>query len=324
MPSRRRPRRGFTLIELLVVIAIIAILIALLLPAVQQAREAARRSQCKNNLKQIGLALHNYLDTHRRFPIGTRGGGHAVNWKVGLLPFLDQAPAYNQLSFSQSFSGYSGTASTNETVLSALFVTVFDCPSSTLDDHSGSNNQRRYQIPCYVGISGAVPDPGGNPTCDFGGYGIMSAAGMMVPNEAKNTSDCTDGLSNTIMIAEQSGGIGPSKSFDPRGSYHGGWHGADFAGPLHSQTCDGSAVRWAVGVTAVRYRNNYPGTVNSTAPHGAHGAYHANKILSSAHEGGIHALMGDGAVRFVGDSLDFQNVFQPLCVRNDGLVIGEF
>ncbi|MFG0295400.1 MAG: DUF1559 domain-containing protein, partial [Maioricimonas sp. JB045] len=105
-------RRGFTLIELLVVIAIIAILVALLLPAVQQAREAARRSQCKNNLKQIGLALHNYHDTHGSFPPGyiaryvsatdpaSAETGPGFAWGTMILPFLDQSPTYNQLNFS--------------------------------------------------------------------------------------------------------------------------------------------------------------------------------------------------------------------------------
>ena len=103
-----RRKRGFTLIELLVVIAIIAILIALLLPAVQQAREAARRSQCKNNMKQIGLALHNYHDVFTTFPIGGLKNSRGPNWRVGLLPYMDQAPAYNQVSFASSFWAHSG------------------------------------------------------------------------------------------------------------------------------------------------------------------------------------------------------------------------
>lgn len=102
MRSVVRKSRGFTLIELLVVIAIIAILIALLLPAVQQAREAARRTQCKNNLKQIGLALHNYSDVFGSFPIGVNSsfpGGWGVSFWVGLLPYVEQGNVYSQMSF---------------------------------------------------------------------------------------------------------------------------------------------------------------------------------------------------------------------------------
>src|ERR1700709_2477916 len=93
----RNRRTGFTLIELLVVIAIIAVLIALLLPAVQQAREAARRSQCKNNLKQLGLAMHNYHDTYKVFP--TASGGNGFSPHARILPYVDQAPLYGTLNF---------------------------------------------------------------------------------------------------------------------------------------------------------------------------------------------------------------------------------
>ena len=103
-------RRGFTLIELLVVIAIIAVLIALLLPAVQQAREAARRTQCKNNLKQMGLALHNYHDTYNGFPngnIASAAGGWGMSWYMRILPYVDQAPVFNKLTFSGTHPGWS-------------------------------------------------------------------------------------------------------------------------------------------------------------------------------------------------------------------------
>src|SRR5512138_2911325 len=98
----RRNVRGFTLIELLVVIAIIGVLVSLLLPAVQQAREAARRSQCKNNLKQVGLALHNYHDSFNQFPPASIAPGHSANAWVFILPYADQAPVYNKLVFTSS------------------------------------------------------------------------------------------------------------------------------------------------------------------------------------------------------------------------------
>src|SRR5690348_5427325 len=124
-PSARR--HGFTLIELLVVIAIIAVLIALLLPAVQQAREAARRSQCKNNMKQIGLALHNYHGDSNVFPMGTQSGAYP-NWRVGLLPLIEQQNAYAQLSSPQGYYGHTGFS--GNTILYTLNVDVFNCPSS--------------------------------------------------------------------------------------------------------------------------------------------------------------------------------------------------
>lgn len=148
VPSRRG-QRAFTLIELLVVIAIIAVLIALLLPAVQQAREAARRTQCKNNLKQVGLALHNYHDTYQKFPaamyfsnfpngglIGyqqTNGGtNHGPSWLVCLLPHIDQAPLYSQANFTQAIG-----AAVNAPITSAN-LTAFQCPS---DPNSSSANK---------------------------------------------------------------------------------------------------------------------------------------------------------------------------------------
>ncbi len=141
VPKRIRRLRGFTLIELLVVIAIIAILIALLLPAVQQAREAARRTQCKNNLKQIGLALHNYHDTNKALPsgsivllnaAGTQYFGHGWTWHASILPYMDQATMYAAIQGPNdgglgSESG--GTASPKQTLAGATVLSMFWCPS---------------------------------------------------------------------------------------------------------------------------------------------------------------------------------------------------
>ncbi len=159
---KKLTRRGFTLIELLVVIAIIAVLVALLLPAVQQAREAARRSACKNNMKQIGLALHNYHDTHSSFPPGYISDRPATNnsswcrssgpfpssvqwapWTVLILPFLDQAPVYNQMNFDIPFQATSNKMDTStinyQLVQDASPMTVYQCPSDAdmgrLQDH---------------------------------------------------------------------------------------------------------------------------------------------------------------------------------------------
>jgi len=228
-------KRGFTLIELLVVIAIIAILIALLLPAVQQAREAARRSTCKNNMKQIGLALNNYHDTHSVFPPG--GLNKKGNWRVYILPFIDQAVAYEKIDFSgtnatSDFRGRAG-ATSNVGLFENLLVPIFRCPSSThgmaTNGSAGvtNDNPHQYMRMDYVGISGAtfgIADSSGLAACghshpNYGSPPIVCENGMLVMNRSFRFRDVTDGSSNTIIVAEQSGLVNLG---DARANYQGG------------------------------------------------------------------------------------------------------
>lgn len=322
----RPSQRGFTLIELLVVIAIIAILVSLLLPAVQQAREAARRSTCKNNLKQLGIALHNYHETHSIFPQGAYGmtGGtwplhDGTNWRTMILPFIEQGPVYDQLNFNSTAANFNGNNYTGNEVLIRYKVDVFLCPSSTLDpfDNSGtSNNAAGGLNHHYVGIQGAArPIPGTDPnkgTRDCG-QGWSCNNGMLFQNDNTKLRDATDGTSNTIMIAEQSG---ETNGQNLTANYYGGWFGARTEYAVKSSTC---SDHWAAGTTCVRFSPN-----SDIIQTGATDTkYRNNTVINSFHRGGIQVLLGDGGVHFLSDNIDFVTL-KKLCVRYDGEPIGEF
>lgn len=328
MNFRGRNRLGFTLIELLVVIAIIAILIALLLPAVQQAREAARRTQCKNNLKQIGLALHNYHDLYNTFPIGSQVSYHRANWRASILPQIDQAPVFNQMNpHPEPRHGYAaGTGNTasgwdvENRVLNNLLITAYKCPSSTASAFNVSTSPitnngtaspnaslgtETAMTMDYVGISGSYSGVAPfNQDCGslvYNGYSCNS--GMMRIGAVSRIRDCKDGTSNTFIIGEDSGFI---NNRDVRSNYYGGWAG-------HA-----GLSSWGTGVKTIRYSPNLKVT-----PVGGDQTYTANSPLSSQHDGGIHALMTDGAVRFISENLDI-NVLLSLGSAKDGTVLGEF
>jgi len=217
-------RRGFTLIELLVVIAIIAVLIALLLPAVQSAREAARRAQCVNNLKQLGLAIHNYISQNETFPPVVQNGGLAVwsnfggaywdpwplDWTASLLPQMEQQPLYNALNWAFA-SGFQGdpTDAQNRTVLSTQVATML-CPSENLRNPSmGPGTRKNYManiggpacISAYNGIFVPLKDGPNN----WAGCYQNSNTGRTFGFES-----VTDGTSNTAMFSESLIGSGPS------------------------------------------------------------------------------------------------------------------
>lgn len=321
-------KRGFTLIELLVVIAIIAILIALLLPAVQQAREAARRTQCRNNLKQIGLALHNYHDAFTTFPIGSQVSYFRANWRASILPYIDQAPLYNSLTQTpepqHGYAAGNGNTSAGWDVenqaLDNQLITAYKCPSSVADEfYTGgapvSNNGRPSPNAAlgtetamtmdYVGISGSWSGVSPfNSNCGsvvYGGYWCNN--GLMMIGQSAKIRDCTDGTSNTMIIGEQSGLINNN---DYRSNYYGGW-----AGHLGLSS-------WGTGVQTIRYSPN-----PATAPTGGDQTYNANTPLTSTHEGGVHVLLADGAVRFLSENINLNTQLQ-LGMKNDGQVVGEF
>ena len=226
-----RPRsRGFTLIELLVVIAIIAILIALLLPAVQQAREAARRTQCRNNLKQIGLAVHNYISSFEVFPSTTGGGQNAGRWQksywVCLLPYVDEQAAFEGFNTDKQDAGYQCAAGgrANTTVTHLYGPDFMFCPSSPMSSGVGPNawnsafgrlidNCFRIAGPTYAAISGS--HTGGATLTDNSRFntdsvwccnwlGSMAGNGVMHVNSDRKIKDVLDGTSNTIIFGEQS------------------------------------------------------------------------------------------------------------------------
>jgi prepilin-type N-terminal cleavage/methylation domain-containing protein len=335
--------RGFTLIELLVVIAIIAILIALLLPAVQQAREAARRTQCKNNLKQLGLALHNYHDSFLKFPPGVithiqpgqvftnqgttaTGGVHgsftrfsegeqggAWTWSTQILPYFDQANLYNQLGVG--VFGAPGRPQTDSDTfafrdpIDRTVLSVYVCPSCPGPTHNG----------LWAGYGGytdqaayaAAPVAKSNYTANLNMFGY---------NASRSIRDVVDGTSNTILLGEKM--LSTGAPFVSAGAVWAGNVGEAawgfWDGPLNHPVRLTSS-----GLCCLPSQPN----PNTYAEWGA----------SSAHEGGVHFLMGDGAVRFISENIeqtrDWSNwatfrqggfVYSNIFFSDEGNVVGEF
>ena len=333
-------RSAFTLIELLVVIAIIAVLIALLLPAVQQAREAARRTQCKNNLKQVGLALQNYHDTYLKFPAGAmwnNGWGHC--WVVAILPYADQAPLYNAWNFNANSEGWAGNGTNNTTGYRVGRINWMLCPSSPLPVfHPGrgefpggtvQNNQ-------YTAISGAENSPNGLWTnmqgakryASCGGSGVYSSGGMLCHNDWKNIRDCSDGTSNTMVVGESSNWTWDAARVnfdDARPGATWGWPmGSGWSGQDNSGNQNGMGPGW---MSTIRYAPN-ANSLNQAGSYGGQGccpneASRINSPLTSAHTGGVHVALGDGAVRFISNNIDM-NVYTYLAVAMDAQPLGDF
>jgi len=313
----KKPKRqkGFTLIELLVVIAIIAVLVALLLPAVQQAREAARRSSCKNNLKQLGLAIHNYHDVHNSFPLGMV---HRINWRVSVLPFLEQSTIFNQLDFDESFQGNGVSANTQ--VLGGFVLDTMMCPSNIVEpltNNAYGNNGQRMQYSNYLAIAGAVdtslPNNAPSGTCKSF-YGWHCDNGPMLINESVRFAKIVDGTSNCLLLGEQSGRDEGMLYGDRRNGYHGGWHGTG-----QTTTVANTVTGIGSGITPIQY------PLNSQCNNfwACQVPYLNSAILNSEHTGGVQFCLADGSVRFLSDNIDLVTLKQ-LAMKADGEVVGEF
>jgi prepilin-type N-terminal cleavage/methylation domain-containing protein/prepilin-type processing-associated H-X9-DG protein len=329
MRHRRRRNRGFTLIELLVVIAIIAILIALLLPAVQQAREAARRTECKNHLKQLGLALHNYHDVYKLFPMRGHAGlppatvnnmqvEGAWGWGAMILPQIDQAPLFNQLQVGAgnvvprdpanmtSIDDYTTAAGNTREALFVTVIPVYHCPSAT----GGNINPYQKKMGTLMyGLSNQVAPPTDN---------LLNPSDRERRIIAKPIRDISDGTSNTFLAGEKSLLTGPFVAI-----------GAAWGA---SRYCS-----HPINVISAHVPMNTPfdGTLDATincflenTP-----AFATRTVAASAHEGGCHFLMCDGAVRFISENIQCNPVpggvtgnftYQNLFNINDRNPVGEF
>lgn len=330
---KKRALHGFTLIELLVVIAIIAILIALLLPAVQQAREAARRTQCKNNLKQIGLALHNYHDTYNAFPFGhlyvghfdgnttNAAGGTGFFWSYSILPYIEQANLYAQFNPSFPIANTNFPASVTNAAAATTPLANMLCPSdvrpSTLNAGAAADIGaiRPHATTSYKGACASFST--------IGATNGERSNGMFNRDSAHNCRkmrDITDGTTNAFLVGEQC-----DRESTIARLYGGVTTTLGYANGVSNRTI--LSGEFSINVKA------WP-TDTANGP---------ERTASSQHVGGAQFVMCDGSVRFVSENIQHTTriwnaadpfdkanggagygLYQRLYSINDGLVLGEF
>ncbi len=343
---RPENHRGFTLIELLVVIAIIAVLVALLLPAMQQAREAARRAQCKNHLKQIGISMANYAETHGVLPPGRMrnsidGQGRCFSAYAHLLPFLDAVPLFEQVDFNSD----PDDPAKNGPGLSST-IPYFLCPTdsyrvlqtNTVNGVVVDSAVHNYPLSTGTTYPLSPRNPGGVPV-----------TGIFYENSSVRFRDITDGASNTVCISETIKAEGGPSTWDGVSPTNGFvlTQGNDNAttGPEltnYASQCHGSGLllqqtrgsRWLYGAPGhsmynhMRRPNDPDIDCRGGIPHSIRTNFlwdrlSLNVAARSRHIGGVHALLCDGRVQFVGENIEV-TTWQALGSRNGNEVIGEF
>jgi prepilin-type N-terminal cleavage/methylation domain-containing protein/prepilin-type processing-associated H-X9-DG protein len=291
----RKTAKGFTLVELLVVIAIIAVLIGLLLPAVQKAREAANRIQCRNNLKQLGLGLHNYHGTHERFPPAYAAAGlnAGPGWGTFILPYIEQVALSQQVPKGAPFWG--GPQATSTAVDGgATPLTIFRCPSDT--GPAQNADQGNFAVSNYRATCGTLTTVIYTADADLGG--------VMYQNSRVRITDVSDGTSNTTVLGE--------------GRYR-----------VPRQVSTGNALSSALwcgmsGTHEVAGVGNYVWIDNVMWPTGGNPSWardYVDEAFNSNHPDSVHFLFADGSVRGFSSQMD-PALRAQMGVRNDGLPLG--
>jgi len=348
-PAQSRIARGFTLIELLVVIAIIAVLIGLLLPAVQQAREAARRSQCKNNMKQLGVALHNYLDIHRSFPPSGLNNADASNsWSAQsfILPFLEGSNVYNKINFSVGYNHVNNTAGAGSPAgsihVKIMRIPVLLCPSEP-NDRARLSGSAPTHYPLNYAVGRGIYETH-NPTTRFDGGAAFAYSSVT------RDRDFTDGMSNTVGMSEVKcftprfhdlcslpttipvvpsdlGALTPGSAEWSKESGHTEWVSGN---TIHSGFTTAFTPNTEVLVTIASGADagEYDVSVSSrreaqSATTCSGGPTYAAVTSRSHHIGLVNSLMMDGAVRSISSNISLQT-WRNLGQRADGNVVGEF
>jgi prepilin-type N-terminal cleavage/methylation domain-containing protein/prepilin-type processing-associated H-X9-DG protein len=326
---------GFTLVELLVVIAIIGVLIALLLPAVQAAREAARRMSCTNHLKQIGIGVHNYNDTLQGLPAGWNNLGFC--WNGAILPFIEQEPLFATLVFSENNgdptnNGNWDQANSRNAAACGTLISTYVCPSSVVKPQKTNNNITNRAISCYNACSGswAAVDTGNtSSSANLNEAGLTYVAkqcishwmwdqnGVFYGNSYLALATVKDGLSNTIFVGEVPTDADFSKDANVMDHWHTGSPQADpFDGNgVSSNATTGNEFSEVVGSTysPLNARYKFPNT---------HGTV-MQLAFGSEHTSGANFLFGDGSIHFLSDTINM-DVYQAVSSRNGGESLSPF